>query len=360
MSLPSLLLVDDSDAILALERAILSGHYTIHTASNGREALEKVGRLRPAAVLLDLSMPEMDGDEVLQRMKADPATADIPVIIISSEKSRAEACLGLGAETFLAKPFRADELLETVGEAMTSARQRARTGSLLVLRVTVGELEFAIPLDAVREVLLHPATRPLPTGPAYLREYVEVRGAALCVLDVARRLGVEHKLTRVERMLVVIEAEGVSLALAVDTVKDPEEYAAAERHLAQAAALYRAADERGGEARCIGALAEVALARRDLDGAWTGVQEAIALLVAGGDEANAAWLRIGAARLLVLRGEVLPPTVIKVAASFFVERMDKKPALQVTGLCHAFERFEVLAGILFSPGRTSGCERLQA
>ncbi|QDE70902.1 MULTISPECIES: response regulator [Myxococcus] len=228
MSLPSLLLVDDSDAILALERAILSGHYTIHTASNGREALEKVGRLRPAAVLLDLSMPEMDGDEVLQRMKADPATADIPVIIISSEKSRAEACLGLGAEAFLAKPFRADELLQTVGEAMTSARQRARTGSLLVLRVTVGELEFAIPLDAVREVLLHPATRPLPTGPAYLREYVEVRGAALCVLDVARRLGVEHKLTRVERMLVVIEADGVSLALAVDTVKDPEEYASAD------------------------------------------------------------------------------------------------------------------------------------
>lgn len=228
MSLPSLLLVDDSDAILALERAILSGHYTIHTASNGREALDKVGRLHPAAVLLDLSMPEMDGDEVLQRMKAEASTVDIPVIIISSEKSRAEACLGLGAEAFLAKPFRADELLQTVGEALASARRRARTGSLLVLRVTVGELEFAIPLDAVREVLLHPATRPLPMGPAYLREYVEVRGSALCVLDVARRLGVEHALARVERMLVVIQVDGVSLALAVDTVKDPEEYSAAD------------------------------------------------------------------------------------------------------------------------------------
>ncbi|MCE9671926.1 response regulator [Myxococcus stipitatus] len=228
MSLPSLLLVDDSDAILALERAILSGHYTIHTASNGREALEKVARLKPAAVLLDLSMPEMDGDEVLQRMKSDPSTADIPVIIISSEKSRAEACLGLGAETFLAKPFRADELLLAVGDALANARRRARTGSLLVLRVTVGELEFAVPLDSVREVLLHPATRPLPTAPSYLREYVEVRGEALCVLDVARRLSVEHKLPRVERMLVVIQVDGVALALAVDTVKDPEEYGAAD------------------------------------------------------------------------------------------------------------------------------------
>lgn len=228
MSLPSLLLVDDSDAILALERAILSGHYAIHTASNGREALDKAGRLHPAAVLLDLSMPEMDGDEVLQRMKADPVMSAIPVIIISSEKSRAEACLGLGAEAFLPKPFRAEELLHTVGEALANARRRARTGSLLVLRVTVGELEFAIPLDAVREVLLQPATRPLPTGPAYLREYVEVRGSALCVLDVARRLGVEHRLARVERMLVVIDVDGVGLALAVDTVKDPEEYAAAD------------------------------------------------------------------------------------------------------------------------------------
>ncbi|XXF76860.1 response regulator [Myxococcaceae bacterium GXIMD 01537] len=228
MSLPSLLLVDDSDAILALERAILTGHYELHTASNGREALEKVGRLMPAAVLLDLSMPEMDGDEVLQRMKADAATAAIPVIIISSEKSRAEACLGLGAEAFLAKPFRADELLSLVGESLASARRRARTGSLLGLRLSVGALEFAVPLDAVREVLLMPATRPLPMGPHYLREYVELRGAAVCLLDVARRLGVEHRLPTAERMLVIIEVEGQQLALCVDTVQDPEEFPSAD------------------------------------------------------------------------------------------------------------------------------------
>jgi CheY-like chemotaxis protein len=129
VSLPSLLLVDDSDAILALEKAILSGHYSLHTASNGREALEKVGRLQPAAVLLDLSMPEMDGDEVLQKMKADPAMADVPVIIISSEKSRAEACLGLGAEAFLAKPFRAEDLLSKVATALENARRRSRAAA---------------------------------------------------------------------------------------------------------------------------------------------------------------------------------------------------------------------------------------
>lgn len=226
MSLPSLLLVDDSDAILALERAILSGHYALNTASNGREALEKVGRIQPAAILLDLSMPEMDGDEVLKRVKADPATSDIPVIIISSETSRAEACLSLGAELFLSKPFRADELLSAVENALHNARRRARAGSLALLRLSVGGLEFAIPLDGVRQVILQPTTRPLPMGPGYISEFFELRGQPVCVLDLARRLDVAHREPVEERKLVILEMDGTQLALSVDAVQDPEEYSA--------------------------------------------------------------------------------------------------------------------------------------
>ncbi|MBD0321518.1 MAG: response regulator [Gemmatimonadetes bacterium] len=224
MSLPSLLLVDDSDAILALERAILSGHYALNTASNGKEALEKVARVQPAAILLDLSMPEMDGDEVLKRLKSDPSTQHIPVIIISSEVARAEACLALGAELFLAKPFRADELLTAVENALANARRRARVGSMALLRLTVGGLEFAIPLDGVRQVILQPATRPLPLGPAYMSEFFELRGQPVCVLDLARRLEVEHREVVEERKLVILEIDGVQLALSVDAVQDPEEY----------------------------------------------------------------------------------------------------------------------------------------
>ena len=186
-------------------------------------------RLQPAAVLLDLSMPEMDGDEVLQRMKADKEKmGKIPVIIISSEKSRAEACLGLGAEAFLPKPFRAEDLLAIVATTLESARRRERAGSMLVLRMSAGEQEFALPLDSVREVLLQPALRPLPGGPAFLCTYVELRGAAVCVLDVARRLGQEHRVSLRERMLVIIQVESMPLALCVDRVQDPEEFAAAD------------------------------------------------------------------------------------------------------------------------------------
>jgi len=183
-----------------------------------------VGRVQPAAILLDLSMPEMDGDEVLKRLKADPATAHIPIIIISSEAARAEACLALGAELFLAKPFRADELLSAVENALANARRRARAGSMALLRLAVGGLEFAIPLEAVRQVILQPATRPLPLGPAYMSEFFELRGQPVCVLDLARRLEVEHHEVVEERKLVILEINEVLLALSVDSVQDPEEY----------------------------------------------------------------------------------------------------------------------------------------
>lgn len=223
MSLPHLLCVDDSDAILALEGSILSGHYQLTTASNGREALAKLAQARPAAVLLDLSMPEMDGDEVLARMRADASLRDVPVVLISSEKSRAEGLLQAGADAFLAKPFRADELLGTVERVLQRARERARMGGLAVLQVGVGEVEFALPLEAVQRVLLMPATQPLPTGPVYLREYVELEGQPVCVLDVARKLGLPHSAARVEQKLVVVAPSGTPLALAVDAVRDPEE-----------------------------------------------------------------------------------------------------------------------------------------
>ena len=90
----------------------LAGHYQVTTAVNGRDALLKVAQLKPAAVLLDLSMPEMDGDEVLARMHADPQLARIPVIIVSSEKQRAEECLKTAATKVLERYLRLLHVLD--------------------------------------------------------------------------------------------------------------------------------------------------------------------------------------------------------------------------------------------------------
>jgi len=179
--------------------------------------------VRPAAVLLDLSMPEMDGDEVLRRMKMDPELEPIPIIVVSSERHREPDCLKAGAAAFLAKPIRAPELAALVGEVLSRSRERAREGSLRVLFVSVGDFRFGLPLEAVESAVQLPLTRPLPAGPAYLSEYVEIYGEPLCVMDLAARLGLEPGVTRLEQKLVVIRNETQKLALKVDKVEDPEE-----------------------------------------------------------------------------------------------------------------------------------------
>jgi CheY-like chemotaxis protein/chemotaxis signal transduction protein len=228
VSLPHLLLVDDSEAVLAFQKAALSGHYAISTAVNGREALAKVQQIDPAAILLDLSMPEMDGDEVLAHLQDDPSHRRIPVIIISSEKLRAEACLRNGAKAYLPKPIRAQELLPLVERVLEDARAAARVGNVAALFVTVGKIELGLPLDSVQNVLHQTATQPLALGPSYLTEMIELHGEPVAVLDLARRLGVEHAQPLVERKLVVVEREGARMALCVDEVRDPEELAAAD------------------------------------------------------------------------------------------------------------------------------------
>lgn len=226
MSAPHLLLVDDSEAILAYERAVLSGLYTLSSATHGKDALRAISTARPDCVLLDLSMPEMTGDEVLDRMRADPTMQDIPVIIVSSEAERAAACLAKGASFYVAKPIRAQELKDAVAAVLAHSRQRRSDGAWSVLPVEVGPATLALPLSCVNRVCLQPATETLPTGPSYLREIINLHGQPVCVLDLAGPLRVESSVPRVDRKLVVIEHDGLSLALGVDRVHDPVEYPA--------------------------------------------------------------------------------------------------------------------------------------
>jgi CheY-like chemotaxis protein len=223
VSLSHLLLVDDSEAVLAFEKAALSGHYQVSTAVNGREALLKIAQLKPAAVLLDLSMPEMDGDEVLSRMRSDPQLARIPVIVVSSEKQRAEACLEAGARAFLGKPVRAQDLLSLVARVLDECRREERAGSLAVLFVEACGVELGIPLENVISVLHQARTRRLPLGPSYLSELLDVHGEPVLVLDVPRRFGLAHRATIEERKLVLVRCGEHHLALCVDDVRDPEE-----------------------------------------------------------------------------------------------------------------------------------------
>jgi CheY-like chemotaxis protein len=223
LSLPLLLLADDSEAVLAFGRAALAGHYQIACAADGAEAWDKVQELRPAGVVLDLSMPVLDGDVVLARMQKSPRLRHVPVLILSSEKQRAAACLLAGAKAFLAKPVRAPDLLSAVNRVLDQALREERAGLLPVLFVRVHEVELGLLLESVVAVVPQVATRPLPLGPVWLRELIDVHGEPVCVLDLCARLDLPHQARLEDRQLVIVQHAGQRLALCVDGVREPEE-----------------------------------------------------------------------------------------------------------------------------------------
>ena len=83
---PRILVVDDTPANVRLLEAVLGPRgYEMRTAGSGPEALEAVTRDRPDLVLLDILMPGMDGYEVCRRLRADPSTAEIPIVILTAK-----------------------------------------------------------------------------------------------------------------------------------------------------------------------------------------------------------------------------------------------------------------------------------
>ena len=111
---PTVLLVDDDRASLDLMTAYLSASpVRVLHARDGLEALSLARSASPAAVVLDIRLPRMDGWEVLTRIKADPATSSIPVVVASIIDERQRG-LGLGAAAYLLKPIRRDDLLDAL------------------------------------------------------------------------------------------------------------------------------------------------------------------------------------------------------------------------------------------------------
>lgn len=114
---PVVLLVDDNDQNLELLEAYLEDlACDIRTARDGLEALESVAKAVPDLILLDVMMPRMSGFQACKKLKADPATRDIPIVIVTalSEVSDVEHAVDVGADDFLSKPVNRLELVTRV------------------------------------------------------------------------------------------------------------------------------------------------------------------------------------------------------------------------------------------------------
>lgn len=123
--------VEDNRAVLA--RRLIRQGYAVETAENGRIALDRLEREPFDLVLLDVMMPEVDGFQVLERMRANPKLHDVPVIMISAldDLSSVVRCIEFGAEDYLAKPFDPVLLRARIGAALEKKRFRDREADYL-------------------------------------------------------------------------------------------------------------------------------------------------------------------------------------------------------------------------------------
>jgi signal transduction histidine kinase/CheY-like chemotaxis protein len=111
-----LVVEDDAHSVELLSVYLEGAGYKIAVARDGAEGLELARRLRPRAVVLDILLPRVDGWDLLARLKADPATADSPVVVVSMLDERGKG-LALGAVEYLVKPVGREELLEALERA---------------------------------------------------------------------------------------------------------------------------------------------------------------------------------------------------------------------------------------------------
>ena len=124
----NILAVDDIPLNLVLVQKMLSRFkFEIRTAGNGQQALDAVAERKPDLILLDLMMPGIDGFEVIKRLRQDPATADIRIVILSALNSNEDVVKGfdLGANDFIMKPIIMEKLFNSVATQLQFVESKA-------------------------------------------------------------------------------------------------------------------------------------------------------------------------------------------------------------------------------------------
>ena len=154
-----ILIVDDVMSNVLLLKVLLTNEkFQIATASNGRQALDQVTKEKPDLVLLDVMMPDMSGFEVSQQLKANPETAEIPIIFLTALNSTADIVKGfqVGGNDFISKPFNKEELIIRVTHQISLiAAKRIIVAQTEELRKTI------IGCDKLYSVIAHDLRSPM-------------------------------------------------------------------------------------------------------------------------------------------------------------------------------------------------------
>ena len=117
MSKKKILIVEDEESLLKLESILLTSKgYEVRGVPNGLAALEALKEEKPDLILLDIMLPEIDGFEVCRRIRSDPSSKHIPIIMLTAKKSREDMTRGeqVGADWYITKPFKSAMVIETI------------------------------------------------------------------------------------------------------------------------------------------------------------------------------------------------------------------------------------------------------
>jgi CheY-like chemotaxis protein len=206
----TILLADDSITIQkVVELTFSDGDYRVFCVANGAQALRKIPEVRPDVVLLDIVMPEKNGYEVCEALRADPATASIPVLLLTGtfepfDQARAEAA---GARGHVTKPFESHTLVQRVEELLAQGRAAGpsiappvASAPILTPSPAVAASSFAASVASAEPAAAFPPPidRPdsRPTGPhtAFAPAEPDPGGAYLGFADLA--IGEEETVVR--------------------------------------------------------------------------------------------------------------------------------------------------------------------
>jgi two-component system, OmpR family, response regulator len=138
-----LLVVDDEPDIVELLSASLKYHgYEVATAASGREAMEEARRFRPDMILLDVMMPELDGFDVLRRLRGEGTRT--PVLFLTARDATEDKIKGLtlGGDDYVTKPFSLSEILARIQAVLRRASDPAGGASVPSARLTFADIEL--------------------------------------------------------------------------------------------------------------------------------------------------------------------------------------------------------------------------
>jgi two-component system, sensor histidine kinase and response regulator len=149
---PSILVIDDEpDNFDVVETLLDRENYQLHYAPSGQQALTRLSSFQPDLILLDVMMPDLDGMQVCQRIKADPKWQSVPIIMVTALTAKEDLarCLAVGADDFISKPLNSVEL-------------RARVHSMLRMKQQYDSLQVLLKLrEDMVNMIVHDLRNPL-------------------------------------------------------------------------------------------------------------------------------------------------------------------------------------------------------